>query len=235
MRMPRLPIASIILLCLVATGFLAGHRWLERHPQHNPWAPLDLRDPDGWATTRKLAVLKSDPAECRAVFERSQIRFTALPDAGEGQCRRRTRTLLTSAPLAPDSPPVSCPVAAGFQLWLQQSLQPAARSLLGSEIAKVEHLGAYSCRRIGAGEMGRWSEHATGNAIDIAAFVTTDGRRVSVLRDWDGQADRAAFLRRARDEACSKFGTVLSPDYNAAHRDHFHLDQASRGFGSFCR
>ena len=62
-----------------------------------------------------------------------------------------------------------------------------------------------------------------------------DGRRVSVLRDWKGDDEKAAFLRRARDEACSVFGTVLSPDYNAAHADHLHLDQAARGFGGVCR
>lgn len=107
--------------------------------------------------------------------------------------------------------------------------------MLGSPIARIEHLGAYSCRRIGNGEGGRWSEHAAGNAIDIAAFVTEDGRRISVLGDWQDAAAEGRFLRRVRDDACSAFGTVLSPDYNEAHRDHLHLDQAARGFGSFCR
>lgn len=216
-------------------GLLAGRSWLERHPQHNPWAPLSLRDPPGLATKRKLALLRSDPVACRAALERSQIDFAALPDAGEGQCRRSARTVLTDAPLSPDSPPVTCSMAAGFELWLSHGLQPAARSLLSSEIASIEHLGAYSCRRIGAGETGRWSEHATGNAIDIAAFVLTDGRRVSVLQDWNDAGNEATFLRRARDEACRTFGTVLSPDYNTAHRDHFHLDQAPRGYSGACR
>ena len=94
---------------------------------------------------------------------------------------------------------------------------------------------AFSCRRLYGRGNGRWSEHATGNAIDLAAFVLEDGRRVSVLRDWKGDDEKAAFLRRARDEACSVFGTVLSPDYNAAHADHLHLDQAARGFGGVCR
>ena len=84
-------------------------------------------------------------------------------------------------------------------------------------------------------EEGAWSEHATGNAVDIAAFVLADGTRVSVLSDWNGKApDRVLFLRRVRDGACRAFSTVLSPEYNAAHRDHLHFDMAGR-WGGVCR
>jgi hypothetical protein len=78
-------------------------------------------------------------------------------------------------------------------------------------------------------DAGAWSEHATANALDIAAFRFADGRRVSVVGDWEGTPEERAFLREVRDGACKLFATVLSPDYNAAHRDHFHLDQADRG------
>ena len=68
-------------------------------------------------------------------------------------------------------------------------------------------------------------------------FELADGRRISVLRDWQGRPQDAAFLRAARDAACRVFSTVLSPDYNAAHRDHLHLDTANRGPGGWraCR
>jgi hypothetical protein len=65
--------------------------------------------------------------------------------------------------------------------------------------------------------------------------VLADGRRIGVAQDWTGGDEEAVFLRRARDEACEVFGTVLSPDYNAAHADHLHFDQAARGFGGLCR
>jgi hypothetical protein len=78
-------------------------------------------------------------------------------------------------------------------------------------------------------DSGDWSEHAGANAIDVAAFVLEDGRRVSVLADWADEGAEGRFLREARDGACRLFATVLSPDYNRAHRDHFHLDQAGRG------
>ncbi|QYU66996.1 extensin family protein [Leptolyngbya sp. 15MV] len=68
------------------------------------------------------------------------------------------------------------------------------------------------------------SEHATANAIDIAGFVLRDGRDLTLLRDWPRETEEAGFLRAARDGACRWFRAVLGPEYNAAHRDHFHLD-----------
>lgn len=230
----------IVGLLVAAALVLAGRVWLAENPQANPWAPLSLDDPPGWATRRKLAALREDPAQCRAVLERSGVAFRALDPAGEGACRRLDRTVLPDAPLSPGQPVATCAIAAGTELWLRQGVQPAAHDLLGAAVVRVEHLGTFSCRRIGGGNAGRWSEHATGNAIDIAAFVLEDGRRISVLRDWRseseaGEGEEAAFLRAVRDAACGVFGTVLSPDYNAAHADHFHLDQEARGLGGVCR
>ena len=223
------------LMALVPVALaIAGWQWLQQHPEHNPLAPLDLRDPPGWATRIKLIALRSDVAECRAVLERSDVAFTALPPTGEGACALSDRTRLGDYPLAPDTPPVTCPVAAALEIWRRDTVASAARDLLGSDLARIEHLGAFSCRRMYGGADGPWSEHATANAIDIAAFVLEDGRRVSVLKDWDEGGAKAAFLRAVRDGACGSFATVLSPDYNAAHADHFHFDQDDRWTG-VCR
>lgn len=231
-----MPLDGLVMMLFVAGAlFLAARGWLAEHPQHDPWAPLDLNHPPGWATARKLAALREDPAECRAVLDRSGVPFTALDVTGEGECRREDRTLLDGIPLSPDPPATTCAVGAALVMWLRQGVQPAAEELLGSTVARVEHFGAYSCRRLYGRTEGRWSEHATGNAIDLAAFVLEDGRRISVARDWSGDDAESAFLRHARDEACRTFGTVLSPDYNAAHADHLHFDQAARGFGGVCR
>lgn len=229
-RDARRAMAVLALLIVV----IAGWQWLQTHPEHNPYAPLDLRDPPGWATARKLTALRKDVTECRAVLERSAIGFTALPATGDGPCARPDRTRLGDYPLAPDTPAVTCPVAAALELWRRDSVAPAARAIMGSELARIEHLGAFSCRRMYGGADGPWSEHATANAIDIAAFVLADGRRISVLGDWEGPSPEATFLRAVRDGACGSFATVLSPDYNAAHVDHFHLDQDDRWAG-VCR
>ena len=119
-------------------------------------------------------------------------------------------------------------------MWEREAVAPLAEEIFGSEIQRIEHLGAYSCRRLYGRDSGPWSEHATANAIDIAGFVLADGTRISVLNDWSGEGYKAQFLRRVRDDACNSFSTVLSPDYNAAHADHFHLDMSPR-WRSVCR
>lgn len=228
----RLDRAAIACLIIVA-GLVAARVWLHAHPQHDPWAPLDLNDPPGWTTQRKLAALREDPAECRAVLTRSDVAFTALAPLDEGQCRRSDRLTVDALPLAGRAE-MTCPLGAGLALW-QRRVQPLAEAMLGARIARIEHFGTYRCRRVYGRSSGDWSEHSTGNAIDVSGFVLADGRRITVAADWDGQGDEAAFLHRVREEACGIFGTVLSPDYNAAHADHLHLDQAARGFGGFCR
>ncbi|GAB5350083.1 extensin-like domain-containing protein [Alteriqipengyuania sp. 357] len=127
--------------------------------------------------------------------------------------------------------PVTCATAEAFAGWVRFGVDRAARAYLGSPLARIETMGSYSCRNV-AGSRKR-SAHARAEAIDIAAFVLEDGRRVSVQGDWNGgSAAEREFLRVVRKSACKRFGTVLSPDYNAAHADHFHLEV---GDGSFCR
>ncbi|WP_228243992.1 extensin family protein [Porphyrobacter sp. GA68] len=215
-------------------GVLAARAWLAAHPQHNPWAPLDLGDPPGWATSSKLVSLKEDAELCRTVLTNSEIEFRLLPPAGDGECLREDRLQLTQFPLQPQEPVATCAVAAGMEYWRRHSLDPVAQELFGTGVEEIMHLGTFSCRRLYGRSDGAFSEHATGNAIDISGFRLEDGTVISVLNDWEDPAAKGAFLRQVRDGACSAFATVLSPDYNAAHADHFHFDQASR-WGSFCR
>ena len=90
----------------------------------------------------------------------------------------------------------------------------------------MQTFGTYSCRNVYGREHGRRSQHATANAIDVAGFTLEGGQSVSVLRDWKDPGPRSEFVRSVRDKACSSFGVVLSPDYNAAHANHLHLDMA---------
>jgi hypothetical protein len=226
----KLVLAAIVVLALA----VAARTWLHDHPQHDPWAPLAIGDPVGWATKPKLARALRDRSVCRDVLGRGGVAFTALPPTGAGECRRDDRQSWDDALLSPARPEATCGVDLGLALWLRHSVDPAASAIMNGNLARIEHFGTVSCRRLYGADTGQWSEHATGNAIDIAAFVLTDGRRISVRGDWNGGGAKGAFLRAVRDGACNWFGTTLSPDYNAAHADHLHLDQASR-FGAVCR
>ena len=239
-RLKRL-VATLLVGGLLVLAALALWAWSRGHPQDLPWTPLDLTQPPGAFTASKLGALAEDGEACRAQLTRAGVRFTALPPRRGDQCGYRDAVRLRpggpfTTRFRPEGLGTSCPVAAGLALWSWHTLGPASRAILGSPVVAVEHYGSYSCRRIYGRDRGAWSEHATANAVDIAGFVLADGRRIRVAADWkDGDGERSRFLHAARDGACLLFGTVLSPDYNAAHADHLHLDQARRSVRGVCR
>jgi len=208
---------------------------LRGRPQDLPWTPLDLGQPIGLMTGRKLNALTQSYPACRAALERAGVRYTALPPrSGEGRCGYSDGVRFTSGgarriDFAPAGLGVACPVAAALAIWEWNVVQPAAERHFGTKVTSIDHFGSYSCRRIYGRDAGTWSEHSTADAVDIAGFRLGNGTRITVARDWKGDAAKAAFLREVRDGACQLFATTLSPDYNAAHADHFHLDQADRG------
>lgn len=232
-RLHRLLRALIVLILVGAAGF-ALYAWARANPEDLPWTPLDLSQPIGMFTGRKLAGLTDSPDRCRALLDRAGIEYSALPPRESEQCGyddvvRFGEGGSRSIGYAPVDVGVSCPVAAALALWEWHIVQPAARRHFGSRVVGIDHFGSFSCRRLYGRSEGEWSEHATADAIDIAAFRLENGTRISVVNDWSGQPAERAFLREVRDGACSLFATVLSPDYNEAHRDHFHFDQAERG------
>lgn len=225
-------VTGLGLLAAIGFGLLALGRG---RPQDVPWTRLDLAQPVGLFTARKLAGLTDDAPRCRALLDAAGIRFTRLPPRGrplgcgyaDGVALREggARTIaFAPAPLA-----ASCAIAASLAVWEWEVVQPAALRRFGRPVARIDHLGSYSCRRIYGRSSGPWSEHATADAVDIAGFRLTDGTRITIARDWHGSGSRAAFLHDVRDGACRLFATILSPDYNTAHADHLHLDQAARG------
>ena len=126
---------------------------------------------------------------------------------------------------------MQCPLGLGVHIWAQD-INSAAQAQYGSALKRVHHAGTYSCRRQNGNSSNKWSEHAFANAFDITGFELEDGRVISVLKGWSGNPDDQAFLRRARDSACKIFNVTLSPDFNTAHADHFHIDM---GPVSTCR
>ena len=102
----------------------------------------------------------------------------------------------------------------------------------GGGLVALQVAAHYACRTRNNRPGARLSEHALGNAIDIAAFILADGTRITVL-GWRG-AD-AEMLRRLHAGACGPFGTVLGPEADRHHQDHFHFDVAAHRGGPYCR
>jgi hypothetical protein len=200
----------------------------------NPWATLDVHAPPNLLTRYKLGRLSRDSALCHQVLATTSLRYESLTDRQTGEgcgLYNAVRIDATSAELE-QSFSLTCRAAISLALWETHVVQPAARARFGQPVATLEHFGSYSCRNVYGRADATRSQHATAEALDVAGFILTDGRKIRVLGDWDGDATEAAFLRAVRDGACRFFDGVLSPDYNEAHRDHFHLD---RGRYRICR
>lgn len=218
-----------LLLVMVVLGALlvcVWRGWLPLPADWNPWAPLDVRAKPNLLTRFKLMRLRDNPQLCDQVLGGAGLKVTRQSDSHPDVACPLTNTLrvqggqvaLSSSFLA------SCPLAVAFALFERHALQPAAQAAYGQSVARVDHLGSFACRNMYSRENGARSQHATANALDIAGFRLADGRSINVLRDWPKTNDDARFLRAVRDGACDMFNVVLSPDYNAAHRNHFHLD-----------
>lgn len=223
--------AAGLILDLAIPALLLGvavARWAP--PEDLPWTPLRLDQPLGLATHFKFARAADDPRRCRLILSEGGVAFTEHPDRVAGACAtRNTIRPGGPTPLAPAAPVMTCPQALAYAFWVRHAVQPAARAELGTPIARVEHYGTYACRNVYGRATGMKSQHAYANALDVAAFRTAKGERVSVLQHFHDEGAKGRFLRRARDGACPWFRAVLSPDYNDAHRDHLHLDRGRFG------
>ncbi len=123
---------------------------------------------------------------------------------------------------------LACPLVSALERWVSEGVQPAALHWFRSPVVEIKQISAYSCREMnGAGGHGV-SEHAFGNALDVAAFKLADGRTITVKDGWHGTPEEQGFLHDAQLYACETFVTVLGPGYNAAHYNHFHLDLMRR-------
>jgi Extensin-like protein C-terminus len=123
---------------------------------------------------------------------------------------------------------LACPIVSVLDRWLADSVQPAAQRWFGARVVEIKQISAYSCRGMNGNPSAHISEHAFGNALDIAAFTLADGRRVTVKDGWRGMPDEQGFLRDVQAAACQQFNTVLAPGSNAYHYDHIHVDLMRR-------
>ena len=123
---------------------------------------------------------------------------------------------------------LACPMVSALDRWIIDSVQPAARRWFRQPVVEIRQISAYSCRGMNGQPGARISEHAFGNALDIASFTLADGRRITVKNGWRGSPEEQGFLRDVQGAACEQFNTVLAPGSNRFHYDHFHFDLMRR-------
>lgn len=227
----------LCLLVLIAIGVALDKGVWAIPRQWNPFEPLRIQDPVTPVTGWKLTWLKRDRQGCLAVLDTlpdSALEYQALVDyVPTPSCPLTNVVRLNASGVQFNRSFVAtCPLALDWLMFEYHTLQPAARNLLGSPVSRVEHYGSFACRNIYGRENARRSAHASAEALDVAAFTLADGRRISVLDDWQEAGKSGQFLREIQRGACRRFATVLGPEYNAAHANHFHL--AVGGF-SVCR
>lgn len=227
MTFGRFFLLLLVLLAGFAFGVWRGH--IDVPPQWNPWAPLDIQATPNLLTPLKLRRLQEDRSLCEQALATSDLTYVAVPDSTpEAGCPvenavrvNRSEVRFNGAFLA------TCPLAAAYALFERHGLQPAAQQMFGQPVVRVDHFGSFACRNIA--RSNRRSQHASANALDLAGFHLQDGTRITVARDWAGDDDKARFLREVKAAACNVFRVTLSPEYNAAHHDHFHVDMGSFG------
>ena len=227
---PMRRIAFLFPLLALLGGCFTGHA---PAPQPHYLPPTHTRPPP-----LAFAPPPAEERECLANLATRQANFTPIPDQYFGAgCSTINSVRLLS--LRSDSAdlrltnlgPVTCHLANVFAGWARFGVDRAARQIMGSPLARVETMGSYTCRNVAGTD--HLSAHASGNAIDVSGFVLADGRRITVLGDWNaGDPNTRAFLQTVHLSACKRFGTVLGPSYNSAHHNHFHVEVSAI---AFCR
>ena len=123
---------------------------------------------------------------------------------------------------------LACPIVSALDRWLADSVQPSAMRWFGARVVEIKQISAYSCRGMNGNSHAHISEHAFGNALDIAGFTLADGRHISVQDGWKGLPEEQGFLHDVQATACQQFTTVLAPGSNVYHYNHIHVDLMRR-------
>ncbi|TQV66552.1 extensin-like domain-containing protein [Aliiroseovarius halocynthiae] len=203
-------------------------------PDHwNPTRPLSITAPVTPVTHWQLFLAARDEAACRDVLARAGVGFSQLKEFTSGEhcgiAQRGSLSTLIGAQVAPVE--TRCSTALRLAMWEHHELQPAAKAHLGTDVSQLLHIGSYNCRkmRTSRGTSSGWSSHATARSFDITGVRLSDGRRLTLLKDWEGAGPEAAFMRQIWRGSCRWFRLVLGPEYNRLHADHFHLQTTGWG------
>jgi hypothetical protein len=234
-RFGRTFLYIVLALLLVSSGLAA--LWLGLVPQrYSPLAPISLDQRPEWFVGFRLAALRRDKDQCRALLASPHLTATPIPDEpirhGCGWSNAVTMSSAGGAEVG--AARITCEMAAALALWITYEVQPRALSAFGARVVSVGDMGTYACRNIlGSKTFANMrSQHALANAVDIADFRLENGKVISVARNWKSRDREARFLHEVHERACGYFRVALGPDYNSAHHDHFHFD---RGVFTRCK
>ena len=139
------------------------------------------------------------------------------PDAQMANAAAQPVTVQPAATLA-------CPIVSALDQWISGAVQPAAMHWFHQPVVEIKQISAYSCRGMNGNPNAHISEHAFGNALDVAEFDLTDGHRIIVQYGWHGSPEEQGFLHDVQSAACDQFTTVLAPGANVYHYNHIHVD-----------
>jgi hypothetical protein len=218
--------------------------------QNGPtYQPYDFRKPFGGngapparASTRPLDPgspaydLSPEPYDRRRMIDEERRSGGRAPARGPepeirlGPSRGPETTAAGPVTVSPAAT-LACPIVSALDQWIAGSVQPAAMRWFGQPVVEIKQISAYSCRGMNGNPRAKISEHAFGNALDIAAFTLADGRKVLVKTGWRGAPEEQGFLRDVQGAACEQFNTVLAPGSNVYHYDHIHVDLMRRNGG----
>lgn len=201
-------------------SFKGGNNWLKAG------LLLAAALPVGCASQRPPPTAPPGRGEaCLSQLEARHIDYQlAATPVSAGGCGIDNPVRINHSAIAWNRPAVmSCDLALTFDRFEEEVVQAAALRHFGKRVARIDHYGAFDCRRESSGH-NRLSQHAFGNAIDVGGFILSDGTTIRVSEDWRSGGRGGAFLRDVVHNACRRFQVVLTPDSDARHRDHFHLD-----------
>jgi hypothetical protein len=165
--------------------------------------------------------------QCLAALDQRGVRYEiAAIKVTSSPCSVSNPVRVTAAGIAWSQPGlVNCNFALRLDDFAETVIQPLAHAYFGQGAVRLDHYGTFSCRSAkSASRRPQWSQHATGNAIDVAGIQLADGTLIKVERDWHDPGPRGQFLRRLARSACDHFSQVLTPDSNLEHYNHIHLD-----------
>lgn len=162
-----------------------------------------------------------------------QPRAEPVPAAPEQQIPLGPPTVTGTVGPVEVKPPatLACPIVSALDRWISAAVQPAALRWFQQPVVEIKQISAYSCRGMNGNSNAHISEHAFGNALDIAEFVLADGRKITVQYGWRGSPEEQGFLHDVQLAACNEFSTVLAPGANIYHYNHIHVDLMRRPSG----